>query len=223
MEFFDLIRREMFEGFASKTITGSAILVCIISAALLGTYIFIVYRRLHDGSFYNRNFNLSLIAIAVITAAIILTIQSNIVVSLGMVGALSIVRFRTAVKDPLDLVFLFWAISVGIICGAGFGLIAVIASLVLTVIMIVVLNLKAGRSATLLVVHTNGYDCESNVMDIVNANCANSRMRAQNADKAGMDMTIEVRVREREKLLRELMESDCVRSVSFVENTENEW
>ena len=223
MNLNELIRRAMFEGFASKTLTSTAILLCICFAALLGAYIFIVYRRLHDATFYNRNFNLSLIAIAVITAAIILTIQSNIVVSLGMVGALSIVRFRTAVKDPLDLVFLFWSISVGIICGAGFGLIAVLASLVLTVIMVVVLHIKTGKNATLLVVRASSYDKESIIMDIVNSNCTFSRIRAQNADKSGRDMTIEVRVRERERLLHELMGQDFIQTVSFVENTENEW
>ena len=223
MDFYDLLRRAMFEGYASKPLTGSAILLCIFFAALMGAYIFVFYRRLHDGDFYNRNFNLSLIAITVITASIILTIQSNIVVSLGMVGALSIVRFRTAVKDPLDLVFLFWAISVGIICGAGFGLIAVIASVVLTVIMLVFINVRAGKSAILLVIRTKGYDNEQTIMDMVNKRCSFARIRARNADRSGMDMTIEICSKEEQELLEELMGQDYISSVSFVENTKNEW
>ena len=100
-------------------------MVCAVAVA---AYIYAVYKYVNRRAFVNRNFTLSLIALSVITAAIILTIQSNIVVSLGMVGALSIIRFRTAVKDPLDLVFLFWSIGAGIMCGAGFALIAVISS-----------------------------------------------------------------------------------------------
>ncbi len=221
MDFNGIIRRAMFEGYAAEPLTPAVILFCICFTAVLGAYIFIVYRRINTTSFYNRSFNVSLVAIAVITAAIILTIQSNIVVSLGMVGALSIVRFRTAVKDPLDLVFLFWSISAGIICGAGFALIAMLASLVLTVIIVVLLNVKQGRNITLLVVNLTDYESEKIVMDIINNNCSYSRVRTQNADKQGMNMTIEVRIRERERLLHELMGSDIVSSVSFMDDMEN--
>ncbi len=221
MGFYELIRKAMFEGYASEPISASTIIFCIFFTAVLGAYIFIVYRRVNSTSFYNRNFNVSLVAIAVITAAIILTIQSNIVVSLGMVGALSIVRFRTAVKDPLDLVFLFWSISAGIICGAGFALIAMLASLVLTVIIVVLMNVKQGKNVTLMVVNAKSYEAERIIMDIVKNNSSYSHIRSQNADEHGMNMTIELRIRERERLLHELMQEDFVTSVSFVDHTEN--
>ena len=133
----EVLRRAFFEGYASRQITGFDVVMCMVCSVVIAAYIFAVYRYVNRDSFVNRNFTLSLIAMSVITAAIILTIQSNIVVSLGMVGALSIVRFRTAVKDPLDLVFLFWSISAGIICGAGFTLVAVIASVVVTIVIMV--------------------------------------------------------------------------------------
>lgn len=217
----ELIRRALFEGYASQELSVSAILLCICITALLGAYIFIIYRRINQAVFYNRSFNISLVAIAVITSAIIITIQSNIVVSLGMVGALSIVRFRTAVKDPLDLVFLFWSISVGIICGAGFALIAVIASLVLTVIILILLSIKQEKSVTLLSIRTNNFESENMIMDIVNNNCTYAKVRAQNMDAHGMDMTVEIRVKEKERLVHELMKSDFTESLSFVENSEN--
>lgn len=217
----ELIRRALFEGYASRELSVSAILLCICITALLGAYIFIIYRRINQAVFYNRSFNISLVAIAVITSAIIITIQSNIVVSLGMVGALSIVRFRTAVKDPLDLVFLFWSISVGIICGAGFALIAVIASLVLTVIILILLSIKQEKSVTLLSIRTNNFESENMIMDIVNNNCTYAKVRAQNMDAHGMDMTVEIRVKEKERLVHELMKSDFTESLSFVENSEN--
>ena len=117
----DLIMKSFLEGYATSELNVGTMFFCMGIAAAIGLYIFLIYKLVNKNSFYNRNFNISLIALTVITAAIILTIQSNIVVSLGMVGALSIVRFRTAIKYPMDLVFLFWSISVGIICGAGFA------------------------------------------------------------------------------------------------------
>lgn len=221
MKMNELIRRALFEGYASQELSVSAILLCICITALLGAYIFIIYRRINQAVFYNRSFNISLVAIAVITSAIIITIQSNIVVSLGMVGALSIVRFRTAVKDPLDLVFLFWSISVGIICGAGFALIAVIASLILTVIIVILLSIKQEKSVTLLSIRTNNFEAENMIMDIINSNCTYAKVRAQNMGAHGMDMTIEIRIKEKERLVHELMKSDFTESLSFVENSEN--
>ncbi len=220
MGLYEIIRRAMFEGYAAEPLTPAVIIFCICFTAVLGAYIFIVYRRVNTASFYNKSFNVSLVAIAVITAAIILTIQSNIVVSLGMVGALSIVRFRTAVKDPLDLVFLFWSISVGIICGAGFALIAMLASIVLTIVIIVLLNVRQGKNLVLMVVNAKSYESEKIIMDIINNNCSYSRIRSQNVDGQGMSMTIEARIRERERLLHELMNEDFISSVSFVDNAE---
>ena len=125
MSYKDIFKNSFLNGYASSAIDTKTILIGLGITAVLGIFIFFIYRAITRKTFYNKTFNLSLPAMAIITAAIILTIQSNIVLSLGMVGALSIVRFRTAVKDPLDLVFLYWAISIGIICGAGLSLISV--------------------------------------------------------------------------------------------------
>ena len=119
MTFMDIFKTSFLQGYSASNLSAKSILVITIITALIAAYIFATYRFINRKSFYNKSFNSSLFALAIITAAIILTIQSNIVVSLGMVCALSIVRFRTAVKDPMDLVFLFWAIAVGIMCGAG--------------------------------------------------------------------------------------------------------
>ena len=108
MEIMDILRKTFLQGYATSDIGVSTIFVCILCTAFIGAYIFVIYKNINKNSFYNRNFNLSLMGMAIITAAIILTIQSNIVVSLGMVGALSIIRFRTAIKDPMDLVILVY-------------------------------------------------------------------------------------------------------------------
>lgn len=121
MSFKDIFKKSFLEGFASTEITTVTIVAALAVASALAFYIFLVYRVLTRKTFYSKNFNISLAGITVITAALILTMQSSVVLSLGMVGALSIVRFRTAIKDPMDLMFLFWSISVGIICGAEIG------------------------------------------------------------------------------------------------------
>jgi len=141
----DILNRTLISGFTPNTIGTRDIAAALLITAIISIYIFFCYRLLVRRTFYSKGFNISLIAVAVITSAIVLTIQTNLVVSLGMVGALSIVRFRTAVKDPMDLVFLFWSISAGIICGAGYAMIAVIASAALT--MVFFRTMKMGKNA----------------------------------------------------------------------------
>jgi hypothetical protein len=128
----DIFKKSFLEGFASTDINIYTAASAMLITCLIALYIFLVYRIVTRKTFYSKTFNIAIAAIAVITAAVIITIQSSIVVSLGMVGALSIVRFRTAVKDPLDLVFLFWSIVVGIICGVGLAEIAVMLSIIVT-------------------------------------------------------------------------------------------
>ena len=118
MSFKDIFKKSFLEGFASTEITTLTVVTALGVACLLALYIFFVYRVVTRKTFYSKNFNITLAGVTVITASLILTMQSSVVLSLGMVGALSIVRFRTAIKEPMDLMFLFWSISVGIICGA---------------------------------------------------------------------------------------------------------
>ena len=214
----DIIRKTFLEGYATSDIRVSTIFICIICTAAIATYIFLLYKSINKNSFYNRNFNLSLMGMAVITAAIILTIQSNIVVSLGMVGALSIVRFRTAIKDPIDLMFLFWSISVGIICGAGFAAIAVAASIVLTVIIVCFAMLPDARETVVLVVNANSYEEEEAIMKIVDDTCKYARTRARNVTKTNLNLAVEVRTKEEKTLIARLMELDGVTSASLVEH-----
>ena len=134
---------------------------------ILACYVLLIYRLMTRKSFYSKGFNVSLAAMSVITAAIILAMQSNLVISLGMVGALSIVRFRTAIKDPMDLVFLFWSISIGIICGAGLYEVALLTCLVVTILILVLENLPASRAPMMLVVNVTDADKEDAILDIV--------------------------------------------------------
>lgn len=216
MNMTDMLQRTFLNGYASMDIQVADVLLCLLVTGIIAVYIFVIYRGINKKSFYNKNFNLSLLALAIIIAAIILTIQSNIVVSLGMVGALSIVRFRTAIKDPMDLVFLFWSIGVGIICGAGFSLIAVIASVILSIVILFFSKLPSSKGILVLLVNSSSYENEDEIMDIVKEFCTAYKVKARNLTKDHLDMAIEVSVEEQGQLVRKLMELSEVTSASIV-------
>lgn len=218
MSIKDVLQKSFVEGYSSMNLTISDMVVCLLCTAAIAIYIFLVYKGINKNSFYNKNFNMSLIALAVITAAIILTIQSNIVVSLGMVGALSIVRFRTAVKDPLDLVFLFWAISVGIICGAGFALISVLASIVVSVVVIWQTGVKDLKGTMILVINADSYQHEDEIMEVVGEYAEYSRIKARNVTQADINMAIEIKCKEEKELIAGLMGIDGILSASIVDH-----
>lgn len=218
MELIQTIKKAFLEGYATSDIGMLTIFICIFCTMLISAYIFLVYKKINKNSFYNQGFNLSLVGISVVTAAVILTIQSNIVVSLGMVGALSIVRFRTAIKDPMDLVFLFWSISVGIICGAGFAMIAVIASLGITVVIVVFHMLPSAKGNLVLVVNADSYACEAAIMKVVDECCAYAKVRARNVSKNSLNMAVEVKVQDQAALIQRLVETEGVNSASLVEH-----
>ncbi len=218
MRLTEVLKQSFLEGYGSVNIDFSTVVMCMIITVLVAAYIFMIYRMMNRNAFYNRNFNLSLIALAVITAAIILTIQSNIVISLGMVGALSIVRFRTAVKDPMDLVFLFWSISVGIICGAGFAVVAIVASVVITVIILLCDKMPVGTAAVILLVNSTDYKTENRIMEVVERHCGSSKVKARNLTKNKLNMAVEVKTGEGGKLVEELMDLESVTSASLVDH-----
>jgi uncharacterized membrane protein YhiD involved in acid resistance len=216
MSIEDILKDSIVEGYASSTLSVKSIIVCMVITFLISIYIFILYRVINRQAFYNKNFNISLPAMAIITAAIILTIQSSIIISLGMVGALSIVRFRTAIKDPMDLVFLFWSISVGIVCGAGFAIIAVIASAVLTCGILLADYLPIAKAPQILLINSESFENEKEIMEIVKKYCSLHKVKARNLTIDHLDMAIEVRVKEEAALVTELMKTENVVSASLV-------
>ena len=216
MNFGDILKKSFLEGYASASLSVRSIVTCMVVTLLLSAYIFILYRAINRQSFYNKNFNISLPALAIITSSIILTIQSSIIISLGMVGALSIVRFRTAIKDPMDLVFLFWSISVGIICGAGFAIIAVIASLILTCGILLADWLPIAKAPQILLVNADSFENEEDIMDIVQKYCSLHKVQARNLTKDHLDMAVEVRVKDEAALVMELMKLKAVVSASLI-------
>ena len=212
----DIFKKSFLEGYASGTIDVTSVIAAIAISALIGLYIFLVYRVITRKAFYSKTFNISLVGVSMITAAIIVTIQSSVVVSLGMVGALSIVRFRTAVKEPMDLMFMFWSISTGIICGAGFAEYAVVLALALTVGILILDRVPVAKAPMILVVNAGDLDAEAKIMEVVEKYSAHSNVKSRNMTAAALDMVIEVRTHEGSSLVREMMRLECVNSASLL-------
>lgn len=216
MTFSEIFKKSFLHGFASTDITIYTSAVAMLITSVLALYIFVVYRVLTRKTFYSKNFNISLAAIALITAGIILTIQSSIVVSLGMVGALSIVRFRTAIKDPMDLVFLFWAIAIGIICGVGLAEIAIMMSLILTVGIFVLNGLPVARAPWILVVNTTNLYGEGEIMEVVHTYVKHAVVKSRNTTKTSLDLIIELRTDAGGELVSQITELESVVSASLI-------
>ena len=216
MSFKDIFKKSFLEGFASTEITTATVVVAMAIACALALYIFLAYRVMTRKTFYSKNFNISLAGITVITAALILTMQSSVVLSLGMVGALSIVRFRTAIKDPMDLMFLFWSISVGIICGAGLAQIAVILSVVVTLGIFILDKFPVARAPMILVINTTDLDLEENLMEVVQEFCKHPNVKSRNMTEAALDLVIELRTAQGAALVKKVKQLEGVASVSLL-------
>ncbi len=218
MSFSDVLKKSFLQNFAAADISTIDITVVMLVTLLISLYIFFIYRIMTRKGFYNKSFNMSLPAIALITAAIIITIQSSIVVSLGMVGALSIVRFRTAVKDPMDLVFLFWAISVGIICGAGLYRVVIIAAIVITIVIYILDMLPVAKVSSILVVHSQYVDVEVDVTAVVAQYAKYYKVKSRNISSKGLNMVVEVRTKEGGELLQAVSDIDGIDYASVLDH-----
>lgn len=216
MNFSDIFKKSFLEGFTSAEVNIYTASTAMLITCALALYIFVVYRVLTRKTFYSKSFNISLAGIALITSGIILTIQSSIVVSLGMVGALSIVRFRTAVKDPMDLMFLFWSLAVGIICGVGLAEIAILMSLMLTVGIIVLNGLPVAKAPLILVINCSDLDGEANIMAVVRSLSSGSSVKSRNMTRTSLDLIIELRSADGSELLRRVLDIPAVESASLM-------
>lgn len=218
MNFNDIFTRTFREGFANVELGFAEMLLVYALAVCIGGYIFLVYRFVTRQAFYSKHFNISLAVLPVIVASIILAIQSSIVISLGMVGALSIVRFRTAVKDPIDLTFLFWSISAGILCGAGLGEMAVVVSLIITGMVIALDNIRIVKAPLLLVLNVENPDMEDEILATVGKYSKYSKVKSRNLTKEKLHMIVELRTGQGKELVRELAALEGIFSVSLMEH-----
>ncbi len=166
-------------------------------AFVLGLFIFMVYKKTFKGVMYSASFGVSLLAMTLITTLIIMAISSNVILSLGMVGALSIVRFRSAIKEPIDIAFLFWAISIGIVLGAGLIPLAIFGSLFIGIIMVLFVNQKSTDNPYILVVKCAGDDSEKDVLDYIKRNVKKHVVKSKTvAAASGVELTVEIRLKD---------------------------
>ena len=216
MSFKDIFKKSFLQGFTRYDATPVNIVTVFVISAFFALYIFFAYRILTRKTFYSKSFNIALPALVLITAGVILTIQSSVVISLGMVGALSIVRFRTAIKDPMDLVFLFWAISTGIICGAGLAQISCILAFVLTVALVFFEKLPVAKAPKILMVSGEGYELEGKVIEIVQKFCKYFTVKSRSLAAGRTDIVVEVRAKDDEGLIREVASIENVTSSTLL-------
>ena len=206
------------EVFSSQTIGFSSILTVVVSmlfALGAGYVITMVYRRNYRGVMYSGNFALSLLMMPAITTPVVLCIRNSIALSMGMVGALSIVRFRTAVKDPLDTAYMFWALTTGILLGAGQFLLTVLALVMIAGIMTLLVNFQTrGLNSYLLVVRA-GEEAERTVSQIVGT-IRVQKLKSKTVSSAGVEMTYEVRVDKPDALLNRLQSVAGVQDATLV-------
>lgn len=212
----DIIKKSFLEGYSSSDISIKTVIIALAITAIIGFYIFMLYRVMCRKTFYSKTFNISLVGVALITTAIIITIQSSIVVSLGMVGALSIVRFRTAVKEPMDLMFLFWSISTGIMCGAGLAEFAIALALILTIVVVCLNLLPIAKAPLILIVNSGKIDGEDDILKVVKENAAHYQVKSRNMTSDSLDMTIEVRSKNGSELVKNVMKIDGVKGASLL-------
>ncbi len=218
MSIKDVLKKSFVSSISMAELSVSEILMVLGVTLLLALYIFFIYRIFTRKNFYNKSFNISLAATALITAAVIITIQSSIVISLGMVGALSIVRFRTAVKDPLDLVFMFWSLAVGIICGTGLFDIAAILSIAVTAMIFVLDKIPVMQTPMILMVQAMYCDMENDLRDIVSQYTKYYKVKSRNITPERTSIVMELRVKDGGALVQSIGALEGILYVSMIDH-----
>lgn len=214
----DVIKSSIYESLGSGTgLPLYNIALIMFAACLIGVYIFIIYKTTSKAAFYSRDLNVSLAGLTVVVAAIMIAMQSNLIVSLGMVGALSIVRFRNAVKNPLDLLYLFWSVSAGIICGVGLYLLAVFFCMVMTALLIALEKIPNSKASALLVLKTSSKEANwEKVRKIIGKHSKYWKERSRSIKNGDTEVIIELKTAEEEALLKELEKLNYFRQMNFL-------
>lgn len=188
----DVIKNSFLNSESFTSTDVEQIVVSLIAALLLGLFIYLVYRVFYAGVIYSKSFAVTIVGMTVLTCMVTLAISTNVVISLGMVGALSIVRFRTAIKDPLDLLYLFWAITAGITAGAGMYLLAVCSSIIMLVVILIFYSKSSGQTIYVAVIHYTGDDTGDKIIQElgkIKYNIKSKTLRASETELA-MEMSL---------------------------------
>ena len=194
MNFSDIFKSSFIENITSVSMLDMAIAMAL--ALLLGLFIFMVYKKTFNGVMYSSGFGVTLVALTMITTLVILAVTSNVVLSLGMVGALSIVRFRTAIKEPLDIAFLFWAIAVGIVLAAGMLPLAVIGSIVIGAVLLIFVNKKSHFNPYLIIINCDSHASEEEAKKYLKDKVNRCTVKSKTAQRGSVELTLEIRLKD---------------------------
>lgn len=194
MSFQDIFKSGFLENISSISLLDMGIALAL--AFGIGMFIFLIYKKTFAGVMYSSSFGVTLVALTMISTLVILAVTSNVVLSLGMVGALSIVRFRTAIKEPLDIAFLFWSIAVGIVLAAGMIPLAVLGSVVIGIVLLVFANKKAHLNPYIVVIRCENHGSEIAAMDFLKKQVKRYVIKSKTARKGAIEINAEVRMKE---------------------------
>lgn len=215
MTFQDIFKSSFLENVGS--VSAFDMVLALILAFGLGMFIFLVYKKTFSGVMYSSSFGVTLIALTMITTVVILAVTSNVVLSLGMVGALSIVRFRTAIKEPLDIAFLFWSIAVGIVLAAGMIPLAVVGSLAIGIVLLVFVNRKPHLNPYIVVLSCEGHTSEQKALDFLTGKVRKCVVKSKTAQKGLVELNLEIRMKEdNTDFINELADMDGINSAVLV-------
>lgn len=194
MTFNDIFKSSFLESVSSFSVADT--IIGLLFSLVVGLFIFVIYKKTLTGVMYSTGFALTLVGMAMVTTLVIMAVTSNVVLSLGMVGALSIVRFRAAIKEPMEIIFLFWSLAVGIVIGAGMVPLAVIGSVIIGGVLLVLANRKSHDKPYMLVIRCTDPASEAAAMAIADKLHDKPRVKAKTVTKGGVEITAEVRLRD---------------------------
>lgn len=194
MSFKDIFKSSFLDNISAVSVLDMGVTIAL--AFGIGLFIFLVYKKTYQGVMYSSSFGTTLIALTMITSQVILAVTSNVVLSLGMVGALSIVRFRTAIKEPLDIAFLFWAIAAGIILAAGMIPLAVIGSVIIGLILLFFVNRKSHKNPFIIVLSCENHQAETAAMKYLNEQVERCVVKSKSAQNGLIELNMEVRMKD---------------------------
>lgn len=194
MTFNDIFKSSFLESVTEFSTVDT--LVGMLFALVIGLFIFMIYKKTFNGIMYSTGFAMTLVGLSLVTTLVIMAVTSNVVLSLGMVGALSIVRFRTAIKEPMEIVFLFWALAVGIVIGAGMIPLAVIGSVIIGVILVLFANRKIRNTPYILVIDCADEKAEESALNLVGRSVDKYLIKSKTVSGSGVELTAEIRVKD---------------------------
>ncbi len=190
----NIFRSSFFENIQSFSLVDTVI--ALVFALVIGLFIFLIYKKTFRGVMYSTGFAMSLVGLSLVTTLVIMAVTSNIVLSLGMVGALSIVRFRAAIKEPMEIVFLFWALAAGIVVGAGMIPLAVVGSVIIGIILLLFVSKKILNTPYILIVNCADETAEKTVKEIVEKAAGKFAVKSKTVNDAGIELTMELRLKD---------------------------